>query len=195
MKNIPSFPILLLLLLATSCLNRQNNKTTPNLNEKTFFDLHTYMQEQAKLMNQLPGPWIKTATLNDIKETKKLENIPWEKELKIFTACDINKPAWLEKYQTDSIFKNQILTELQYAAKDSNLLIKNINISFSQEKVSEIHIRKSSSSPLIRFEQNLYYLPQKGYKITQREKVILLKPSFREIALYQKHAQSDTFPN
>ncbi len=181
-KHLSLCKWLLLSILLSACL--QQDKRQEFFQEKKFFDLNNYFEKEAERLQQSNIPWLKIAQLNEKKETLNVSNINWKKELEIFSRCDLNKPAWKEKYQIDSTFKNNNLSKISYLSTDDRLLIKKINITFSTlNKPDSIQIRKETHNFLMSMEQDLHYDPNTGYKIEQREKMLGFKPSYSSIEL------------
>ncbi len=173
---------LLLSVLLSACL-QQAERQEP-LQEKKFFNLNNYFEKEAERLQQSNRPWLKIAQLNEKKETLKVSNINWQKELEIFSRCDLNKPAWKEKYKIDTTFLNGDLSKISYISTDDELLIKKINITFStSNKPDSIQIRKETHNFLMSMEQDLHYNPNTGYKIEQREKMLGFKPSYSSVEL------------
>ncbi len=169
-------------LLLIACLGKETERNP--LREKIFFDLRDYFNTEADRLQQKSGNFRKISYFNQRTENLSIDSIDWHKELEIFARCDINKPAWKEKYRIDSLLENGQLIELSYTAKDSLLLIKKINIKLSKQgAVREIQISKASRTHLMDMRQSLRYNPKTGYKVEQWEKVAGFAPSHASIEL------------
>jgi hypothetical protein len=102
---------------------------------------------------------------------KELESIDFRQELKVFEESDINKVAWMDKYQVDSIYDEKgILEKLIYKASDQKLRTQKLLISFSQNEVDTIEILNNASGNIAKLKQHLRYIPSFGYSIISTQK-------------------------
>ncbi|MDB5263384.1 MAG: hypothetical protein JWQ14_2667 [Adhaeribacter sp.] len=84
-----------------------------------YFDVATFIQQQATLLNKEKPVVTKTVSENGaVAETKKVSNSDWRKELETFGELDINKPAFRNSY-TSTRQQNPAtgLTTLTYRKK------------------------------------------------------------------------------
>ena len=169
MKNIIFSGILLFLL--ASC-NTSNSEVKNN--QLAFFDLKNYIHQEI-VQKKSVKIFNKKIDLNNTKEEKRIENLSLEKELAVFIQSDINKTAWYDKYEIDSLFDTKgNLYHLQYLAKDESLRTRSISLSFKTNQIDTIKIHNQSSSSIADSEQFLTYIASYGYSILSRQKINLL---------------------
>ena len=85
--------------------------------EKPYFDLKSYFENEKTRLAAISN-FKKTTVVDGKEETKQLETINFDNELRIFAEADINRPAWFDKYLIDSILQDGNLTRIDYTAKD-----------------------------------------------------------------------------
>jgi hypothetical protein len=144
--------IIFLLLIFSNCKNEtpsredgmqaQNSKnTTPLFDLKGFLDneIATHLKDIKKVK--------KTVTVNGKTETKEVEIKDWKEELKPFFDSDINRPAWMDKYNTLNLDKfenyDTVFFKRQFNAIDKNLKTQRIEIAF--EVALKIRVDKSTN--------------------------------------------------
>ncbi len=160
----------ILLCLLTSC---QISSTDVNNDRIAFFDLKVYFQKEIAQKKNVRS-FNKKIDLNSNVEEKKVNNLSLEKELAIFSQSDINKSAWFDKYEIDSLLDIKgNLHHVHYSAKEESLRTQSISISYDpqQEQVDTIKIHNLSSSSIADSEQFLTYIPDYGYSILSRQKI------------------------
>ena len=140
--------------------------------ERLFFDIKDYFDKEATRLTGMPVK--KIASVDGKREEQLPDSMDFTRDLKIFSENDINRPAWSDSYQTDSIFNDQKeLTRLNYTAMDDKMKTRQILIDFDHGAVSKIHIENGTSSAVAHTRQVLIYEPQKGYSIESHQKVTL----------------------
>jgi hypothetical protein len=134
-----------------------------------YFDLKAYFKaESAKLKSQAKTV-VKTVNHNKVKETKSVTINNWESELSLFTASDINKPAWRENYRVKD--NGDIVV---YEAKDPDLKTREIIINKPGNKVKWILVFNSTENMLYQTTEKLSYFPDSAYVIAKTQHVRLL---------------------
>ncbi len=164
--------LFLLVLLIVSC--GQEVKVT--MQQNTFFDLETYFEKEINRLVANQKTVTKRIQLNDKEETKKITDLDFAKELAIFSKSNINKIAWIEEYQVDSILESNQLQELRYSTTNEKLKTQKLSIIYSGEKVSEIKIYNTTNTALADSEQQLHYQVDKGYSIRNLQRVNFSEP-------------------
>ena len=119
---------------------------------------------QTMIKNEYSGIKIeKTVTIGGKAETKIIEKADFEKELALFLASDINKPAWRDKYRIEKTAGRSLES---FLAKDDDLKTKRLDIyRFPPNGVTQILIVNSDKSSVTESQQNLDYDIGKGYSI------------------------------
>ncbi len=169
MKAYISYLFLLLYCLSIYSCTNSSDKV---VEQTTFFDLKSYLQEQGKLLQE-HHRGEKVTSINGQEESKIVDDIDFSKELSVFANSDINKAAWLDRYQVDSTFDQAgQLNKLSYQALDEKLRTKELVVDFQNGKVNHIAIRNASVNAITESEQRLNYTAGVGYSIESKQKVI-----------------------
>ena len=156
-------------MLFVSC----NNKTDSTEQElKPFFDLKKYFIEQENLLASKEFRLQKQITKDGKSEEKVFTNVDWQRELKPFAECDINKPSWIYSYSADTIFTKSGM-EIKYISKDLSLPVKQIDLIFENTVLTRMDIHKESANSYYRSTNNYIFEPQKGFSIDGSQEVVL----------------------
>ena len=148
---------------------------------KPFFDLNGYFQDEAIRLSQLAGPFEKTVLVDGEEEEKTLDSLDWASEFRVFTASDINLPAWFDKYAIDSVLVEGTLTDLKYIAIDTSLKTREIQITFDNGNPSWVSVKRESNSPLASTLQELEYIPASGYRLSSSQTLRLSEEKVVEV--------------
>jgi len=142
----------------------KNQKNTLN-----YFDLKGYFDKEAIRLTKNDPEFIKTVSVNDSSETKKIRIADWSKELSIFSDADINRNAW------KGLFKTK-LTDQQdtYTSDDKKIPVKEISIIKKNQEVQSIRIVMGSSNSLYSSADTLSYYPDSLYQIKKSQHIKLL---------------------
>lgn len=165
------------LLLCVACTDILPQKTTA---ERQYFDLIGFFERE---IAQLKGTTVqKSVTLNDQTELQTSQLTDWTNELSIFTASDINKPAFRDSYQIDSIWLADTL-RISYTALNPKLRTQSLRIDQlrSTQSISHIAIDNRVKNPLYELSEVLHYAPARQYTISSRQKVRGLNASQLDI--------------
>lgn len=163
---------ILVLFFLIACGNDPKNYSEKyfSLREKIFEDTLRYTKENLNLeksilMNQSDSSIVKVIHPH------------WERELKIITDADINRPSWRDKYETDSTFTGNHLNSISYTSTDEKLSVRKIEISFSDsiQTVERIQIQLEKNTLLNSTKTTISYTPDYGYDIFSSKKVILFR--------------------
>lgn len=167
MKNLIHF----IFIIAFSISSCQVEKVDNNL--QPFFDFNDFLETEIASLSNLKSIKKKVSINGKINE-QTLDNFNLKKDLEIFRNANINKVAWLDKYEVDST-KNNLdqLTELKYNALDEKLKIREFSIKYKNNKVSSISIKNLSSNQVTLLDQYLQYFPGEGYSVESNQKVTM----------------------
>lgn len=132
--------------------------------EGPFFDLEAYMQGQIDSLQALNPEVRNTIELNDEVETHQLTDLNFEQELKLFQQADINKPAWVDKYEIEERRENDAV-RTYYNATDTTLAVQQMMVDQIGKKVAIVFIDRQTGSFLSQGSQTLVYRPTEGYEI------------------------------
>jgi hypothetical protein len=168
LKKITWFTFILFALFFASC-----EVENPEVQHQSFFDINDFLKKEMTQLSTVKSIKKKVAINGEIDE-QILEEFDLEKDLTIFRNCNINKVAWLDKYEVDSTMNNAgLLIELKYQATDSKLKTREFTISYAGEKVNSIFIKNTSGNQVSDLQQNLRYDSMKGYSVESNQKVTL----------------------
>jgi hypothetical protein len=134
-----------------------------------YFDLKGYFAHDCSKLTRQNPTVTKTAGYNANSQTKKLKIKNWEKELKLFSGSDINKPAWRQSYTTKAD-SDQII----YKATAPNVKTQLILIKQKAGKVKYIYILNHEKNILYENTEKLTYVPDSLYLIDKVQKVKFL---------------------
>ena len=161
------------ILIGTGC-NSASPQPNKDVKKPLFFDLKGYMNAEIERLNKREA-FVKSVRANGTEEEKELTKLNLKNELKPFFDSDINKPAWSDKYEIDSVLnKNNELIKLNYNALDENLRTRLVSVIYEDNEVVLISIKNNSSSSIASINQTLLYDPQKGYILESKQDVSLL---------------------
>lgn len=142
--------------------------------DKPFFDLKNYIAAEQNRLQGKTG-FTKTVVYNGESETKTLDNLDLQEELSVFADADINRTAWLDKYEIDTTFdSNREIVALTYTAVEEGLKTRRLRVNFSGKNVSKVEIETGGKSAVSDTKSFLTYNPQTGYSIKSKQDIRLL---------------------
>lgn len=165
------FLIGLLMLIASCAKEEAKDLVVPG----QFFDLKTFFNQESERLKNIDEVK-KKAIVDGKEEIKIVEGFKFMEELALFIDSDINRIAWLDRYEVDSIFSADVLSEIVYKAKDDKLKTNVLSIQFKNKAVNQIKIIRKTSSIAAKLEQELIYQPNQGYSIKSSQKTSLSDP-------------------
>ncbi len=118
------------LLFIGYCLFFFSCKENPTPQVNYYYDAKKFFVNEAQRLNNLKPVVDKQVILNANKENKSVIIKKWENEFHAFAEIDINKPAFIGKYKTDTIWEQQQIKSLQYQAVNNNLKVQKVLIEF-----------------------------------------------------------------
>ena len=173
--------------MITGCDTSSSHVENFENGENRYFDLKGFVVSEIERLssNEI---FVKTVFVNGEKEKQTFETLDLENELQPFFNSDINKPAWSDKYEIDSLIDNSgKLMELNYTAIDEKLKTKLFLVRYENENVTEIIIKNKSKSSVAEILQALTYLPQVGFTIESTQDVSMVDKNHFKIQVdYRK---------
>lgn len=157
------YPALILFVFLASCGN-ENKETS-----KQYFDIKGYFSKEVKRLQEENSVINKTVVQNRQLEVRRVTLDNWETELELFSASDINKPAWKNSYQV--IYRGNIK---EYVSKDNQLKTRKISIESYRGAIKHISISNASQNMLYSSEEQLDYYPDSLYSIKKRQTVRII---------------------
>lgn len=169
--------VLVTLALAASC-----QPATPSADsDPPFFDLESFFQSEIDKMSGQRAVE-KTITYNLESRSEKIANWDAAKELEGMKEVNINRPAWIDQYETDTLYDGTgLVAGLRYTARDSSLRIRSVELGLEDGEVSEIQVEKRIRNLILDFDQKLSYRPGEGYRMWRVQKVPMIRRSEIEI--------------
>lgn len=145
--------------------------------DSPFFSLQKYFEREAERLSARSALVQKDVSINGKMESKTVRDLNWNDEFSVFMASDINKPAWIDLYKTDST-----LLETHYSTQDKDLKTKSIKIKKdSLQRVKAIIISNLTQNNLYTTEEKLYYYPDSLYIIETNQAVRALGDNIYKI--------------
>lgn len=140
-----------------------------------FFDIKGYFEKEIQRLNRIKPTVQKKVTLNGKSEEKQLSGLDFKNELNLFIQSDINRPDWIDKYRTDSIFQENQLQSIRYTALDEKLRTRQLTIDFKNGKVSKVYAQNGGKTMVAGSQQQLTYAPSEGYFIQSLQHTAISK--------------------
>lgn len=140
-----------------------------------FFDVKGYFEQEIQRLKTARPKVYKKVAVNDDQEEKEIDNVDFDKELAVFIESDINRIDWKDKYRVDSTLQNQQLTAIRYTAQDDKLRTRQLDVEFQNGKVSKVFIQNGGKTMIAGSQQELTYLPEKGYFIQSKQRTAISK--------------------
>jgi len=135
----------------------------------SYFGLKGFFKTTAAKLTRHNKPVLKTAVHNGISQSKTVAINNWEMELSLFSASDINKPAWKDSYAVQNT-GNTVF----YKTQDPDLETKEITINRDGNKIKWILIINHTKNLLYETKEKLTYVPDSMYRIEKWQHVRLL---------------------
>ena len=168
LKKISWLTFILFLFFFASC-----EVENTNVQHQSFFDINDFLEKEIAQLSELKSIKKKVEINGEIDE-QIVKEFDLEKDLTIFRNANINKIAWLDKYDVDSTMNNGgQLIELKYQATNPKLKTREFTISYSGKNVKSIFIKNISGNQVSDLQQNLRYDSMKGYSVESNQKVTL----------------------
>ena len=169
--NKPLLYLAFLTLALSSCY--QEGKEGGVRIPDTFFDLKGYIHGEIQRLSETQPRVLKRIAIDGQQEERTIDSLDYKKELGIFTRSDINKVAWLEKYQADSTFQDGQLTRITYTSTDQSLKTHLLDVQFSGGEVAQVHVQNETESIVANVDQEMWYFPGRGYKLESGQSTAL----------------------
>ena len=165
MNNLLQILSLAILLTISSCTNQ--GKVAK---QYSYFDIEGYFEKEALRLKQANPHVVKSVKKNSEIEERKVHINDWGEEFSLFSASDINKPAWKNSYK-----KYEKPRETWYISTDPNLRTEKILIQREENgTIVRIFISNKVSNSLYTSKEGLNYYPDSLYQIYKEQKVRLL---------------------
>lgn len=149
-----------------SCKNEVELK-----NQGYYFSLRDYFKTEENRLSREPILLEKLSTSNLDSSTQTIDKVNWQKELALFIAFDINKPAWKQQFMIDSVRLDDELS-LCYLSLDSSIPVKEIRLNFKEGRLEKISAKKATKNFVFQSIEKWSYSPQSGYSLFVNQQVL-----------------------
>ncbi|MCY7410328.1 MAG: hypothetical protein LH473_08650 [Chitinophagales bacterium] len=151
-----------------------NQTSTTTVATKTYFDVPGFFKEEITQLQKDSMIVIKTSSVNETSDVHQIDWTNWYRELILFINSDINKPAFIGKYAVDTIVQDSTSKIITYAATDSSLKTRLLEVTFNTatNSVFQIHIINNTKDFLSSTHEELYFLPMKAYVIKSSQTML-----------------------
>ena len=154
-----------------SCQANTNNSDS-NKSNSSFFDLPAYFQSEMDRLQSVKSV-NKKVSVNGEHEEKEVQDWDASVDLQPFKDLSINKSAWADKYQVDTIKPDDLGNYLiKYTALDEKLQIRDVQIGFNASGPNKVLVNKKIETPIAETEQRLSYIAAQGFSITSQQSTL-----------------------
>ncbi|MDZ7896567.1 MAG: hypothetical protein U5N85_00855 [Arcicella sp.] len=145
---------------------------TTEVKIKKYYDLKGLIEKQIEALKSEKPKVQKNILVNESAENQTIDSLDWAKELDFFIQADLNKPAFVSSYQTDSSSMG-----VKYILKATEKLpVKFLEVNRMGEDGVEIKALVSNNNYLYDTERNLKLSLKNGqlidYQIDGFQKVV-----------------------
>lgn len=135
--------------------------------KKAYFDLTGFLDQQIALLYKDSFMVMKTSSINQNTEQHEMPWTDWRKELAVFYASDINKAAYVGKYEVDTMMVDSTEKKIIYKSSDADFrtLLMEVTYSLTDQNVTLIHISNYSHNIIYTNSEELYFKPLETYII------------------------------
>lgn len=140
-----------------------------------YFSVPDFISQQAASLHSSNTVLSRTVVFNEDREEITITAPDWNKELKPFTECDLNLPAWRNGFDIDSTETNGTRT-IRYKAREKRITIRQLELSITADSISNLSIIYLKSNAWYSLGRKLTYSPGKGYGIIIEQDTPLQAP-------------------
>lgn len=146
--------------------------------ENKFFGVEDYFQSEIERLNQEQPAVTKTLNLNGKEDVLQPDSVDFAAELEVFSNSGINKVSWLDRYTADTTrTADGALQQTRYEAQDDKLRTRLVEVTYTDDDPSRIHIRNRTENLVLNATQQLTYRPGEEVIIEQQQRIRFLKPN------------------
>ncbi len=171
--------ILLIFVVAflSSCMSEQQGGSGL---ANPYFALDSFVKQEIAFYKDKRPVLKKIIILNGKKDTISVDSVDYGKLLEPLEDCNIHKPNLIGSYSIDSSYVKDTL-HINYTANNDKLILRNLNVSFLDGKVSKVVAIKNSDGLFSYAYQKLVYIPQKKLDIRKEYKTLFTSKDDIEI--------------
>ena len=160
--------LIFLLLILTGCRDESPVAQT------RYFSAPDYFKNECKLLNTSHMTLLKKVNYGGKEEMMQIQQPEWEKEIRPFLDCDLNKPAYAGAYTIDTAFTTGAYT-IHYSAKERSLPIRKVSLTFQEDRLHSVYMETGKSNAWFKLKQEMTYTPGEGYRISGEQKMAIGK--------------------
>lgn len=168
MKSIQNiFLFIILSTLFNACT--QDTKSEGQVKTDRHFDLKAFIQEEVNTLTNNKTVLQKEIKFKGQTESKNIEEPDWKAELKVFSDSDINKTAWLDKFEVDTIDNT-----VYYKCLSPKIKTQSLQLFLDKNKeITRLEIKNKTGNVLYDSNETLTYnRSDKKYSIDRNQKVL-----------------------
>ncbi|KAA0991087.1 hypothetical protein [Dyadobacter aurulentus] len=154
-----------------------DERKTDERNEKAYYDLRGFVEDQIVYLKEKKPQVTKTAKLDGEAQTIQSAEIDWDKEFGLFLQADINKPSYAQSY--DVVRKDSATFEYRLK-QNADLPVRYLKIVVDTLLKSPVRVTAIIQS------KNRIYESEKNIELTYSRKNNLPQISFYLVSGYQK---------
>ncbi len=148
-----------------------NSTSTSSQQQPDYFSLINYFENQKSLLEQENFRIKKYTSFNRELDSSIVDRPDWEKEFELFKDLDLNKPAFRNSFNTDTV-QSDTLKMVQYTSNDQHTKVKFLEIVFYKNEVTQIHLHAESDNFVFSSRSDLWYFAKLGYKVSGSQNVL-----------------------
>jgi len=142
--------------------SEQSQSAAEQYQTDVFFDLPAFFDSEIAALGKKGG--IKSTSVNGKSEEVTIPELNLRRELQLFIDSDINKMAWVDKYE-ETIREEKGRQVTTYTAKEEDMVTQILEVFKKEDQVELIYLRKKLSSRILNTEQEMTYRTGEGYSI------------------------------
>ena len=145
-----------------------------------YIDLEELISQEIDRLEQANPSVKKRISLNGELEEKQIDDIDWKSELNLFLQADINKAAYSDLYDADTLFTNKSrnrYSKISYKANSHKLKTQELHFYFlrNTDVVFKIEGRIERINFLYTMQEDFGITLGHSYFVTSTQKVLFLK--------------------
>ncbi len=158
----------------SSCNIKLPESKIEDKRQVVFFDLKNYFEAIVEFYEENNIKVNKRVSFGTKTEYKEGLELDWQTEFQTFIDSDINRLAWIDKFEVDTIPAADGFSVL-YQNTSPTIPIKQIEVSFSKnEQVKDITIKSQRQSLLYKSKQTLNFKPNVSYSVEGWQRTMML---------------------
>lgn len=162
------YKLLILLFLLNACGVEQKREA------RSLFDSKAYFEQEIERLNKQKVSIEKQVRMDEDTQRIELDTVDWEAELALFLRSNINKPALVDEYETDSLIEEGKLRAVHYQTQKEGLKTRKLSLYFRDDSIRRIEIFNKTKNTVYGAEQHLRYEPAVGYEMRDTQQVQLV---------------------